>query len=168
MVQKSSLLFLSLVSFPAWGQTPKAPEPVEKNHDHHHHHHHESTANPALTLDNGKKWASDAPLRDGMTKILAIVQQSQKSLRDKTAKPDVAQAAAHQIQAEVQKIFQNCKLTPKADAALHVILADIIGKVEKLKGQNPQPQETFAQIGKDLDLYGQYFDHPQWDASKVR
>ena len=37
-------------------------------------HSHDASAPAKLALDHGKKWATDAPLRDGMTKVRALVE----------------------------------------------------------------------------------------------
>jgi hypothetical protein len=148
-VQASTLtllltLTLSLGSTPLWSQS----------HDHAHEHAHDQKL--ALSLDQGKKWATDAPLREGMTNIRKITAEA-------SAKPmkEADQRAAARIQEEIQKIFKNCKLSPKADANLHLVLAELMQGAAALKEQKT-PAAAYARIKQSLDLYGQYFDHPGW------
>lgn len=129
-----------------------------QTHEHAHEHAHDHKAAPtALSLDQGKKWATDAPLREGMTSIRAITAEASAQ-----AKKDGDQKAAARIQEEIQKIFKNCKLSPKADANLHLILAELMQGAASLKEQKTPAPAAYARIKKALELYGQYFDHPGW------
>lgn len=123
-------------------------------HDHAHEHH---GTEPALTLDQGKKWATDAPLREGMSKIRSITTEA-------SAKPTAEgnKLAAGRIHDEIQKMFKACKLTPKADANLHLILAEMMNGAGALKDPKASADEAYGKIKKGLDLYAQYFDHPGW------
>jgi hypothetical protein len=143
-------VLLSLCAMPpfAFSQNSKPA------HDHAHEHH---GPEAALTLDQGKKWATDAPLREGMIKIRSITTEA-------SAKPNTKdnQLAASRIQGEIQNMFKACKLSPKADANLHLILAEMLKGAGSLKDPKAPAGEAYDKIKKALALYGQYFDHPGW------
>jgi len=128
---------------------------------HEHKHEHVGTKQLDLALDNGKKWQTDAPLREGMASLRSLAQVAQKANTS-----DANQTAAGRMNEEVQKIFRNCKLTPKADAMLHLILTDLMSNIERLKDPKSNSAESYANILKTLDAYGQYFDDQGKDTSK--
>jgi hypothetical protein len=132
----------------------------EHGHQHAHEHQHEPSTKSALTLNQGKKWETDAPLREGMASIRRIA----GSAAEKPT-PEANQRAAKQMNDEIQKIFKNCKLNAKADAMLHLILADLMGSIASLNDPKGASGESYAKIGKALDHYGQYFDHPGWEGN---
>lgn len=131
---------------------------------HSHEHGHESAKPPQLMLNNGKKWATDAPLRTGMTRIRSTLNAKLKSIRDGTLSNDETRSLSQAILKETGFIFQNCKLTPKADAVLHVILSQIIEGANALDAPVKKADSLRAsdQIAKALNEYGQYFDHNGW------
>jgi hypothetical protein len=147
---------LGVSSTLAWSQSPKAKP--EHAHEHAHEHH---GAEPALTLDHGKKWATDAPLREGMANIRKIMKESSVK-----PTPEGNQRAAGRMNEEIQKIFKTCKLTPKADANLHLVLAEMMKGTGALKDASLPAAEAYGRISKALDLYGQHFDHPGWSPAK--
>lgn len=127
-------------------------------------HQHEAGAH-ALKLDNGKKWATDAPLRQGMSAIRDAVAADHRAIH--TDKETAAQynALAGKIDGRIAYIVENCKLAPEADAQLHVVLAEIIAGSDLMKGADPaKRKEGAVKIVGALGTYPQYFDHPGWRA----
>lgn len=123
--------FTIAASTPHAKHAGKSASHEEKKTDHHHGAH----GSHGLTLNNGKKWETDGPLRSGMNKIKAIVESKSPN-------------AKQEVDKVVQGIIKNCKLSPKADAVLHVIIGDIL--------RGPPARE------KALHSYGEYFNHPGW------
>jgi len=117
-----------------------------------HEHGHEGGAQ-TLQLDHGNKWTTDAPLREAMTAI-----------RDARTQPPAAyQALAQHIDAQIAHIVAHCKLPADADANLHVLLAQIIGGADDMRGGDPQLARGGAvRVIQALNQYPQYFDHPGW------
>jgi hypothetical protein len=104
-------------------------------------HSHDHAAGEAkLVLNQGKKWQTDAPLRQGMENIRGAVAKGMKS-----------DALAKKVEAEVAGIVQNCKLEPAADEQLHIVIADL------LAGAADPHRVTEA-----LNAYGEHFDHAGW------
>jgi len=123
----------------------------------------------ALELNAGKKWATDDPLRQGMTKIRDAVDAKLPAVH--RGKMSTAQYAAlgGEIDAQIAHIVQNCKLDPKADEVLHVILADLMEGNEILQGKKAKQKRSagVVKIVHSLEQYGNYFDHPGWKAPQV-
>lgn len=125
--------------------------------------------NHALELNAGQKWATDDPLRQGMTKIRDAVDAKLPAVhRGKMSKAQY-DALGRQIDTQIAYIVQNCKLDPKADAVLHVILADLSEGNEILQGKQAKLERSdgVVKVVHALGQYGSYFDHPGWKASQV-
>jgi hypothetical protein len=74
------------------------------------------------------------------------------------------ESIADQIKKETDSIFKNCKLEAKADANLHLILAQILAGVNEMKsGKTVTDRQMGAhKVATALGQYGEYFDHPGW------
>lgn len=128
-------------------------------------HQHEPGASPSmLKLNDGKKWATDAPLRKGMENIRAAMAAALPAIHTNKLSSAKYNGLAKQVSNEVAYIVANCKLDPQADAQLHLIIADILGGVEAMQGKTKGTQRqtgTVAVLGA-LKKYATYFDHPGW------
>lgn len=109
-----------------------------------------------LQLNAGRKWETDTPLRQGMGRIRDLVT---------TAGTDVSEAGMRSlvkgVREQVDYLVTNCKLTPKADASLHVVLADLLNGAELVTQDEVSRGITLMRTA--LDMYPKYFDHPGWD-----
>jgi hypothetical protein len=120
-----------------------------------------------LQLNHGKKWATDAPLRQGMAQLRASLGGRLKSIHQGKLSADEARALGAEIEAEVGTIVAQCKLESQADAMLHLVIADLLAAAEVLQGKHPGSSSAAARkaVGA-LNNYGRYFDDPQWKALK--
>lgn len=130
-------------------------------HDHDHSH---DDGDPAqLTLNQGRKWATDDSLRQGMGHIRAVLTAALPDIRAGKASPEKYRLLAQEVNGQIAFMVQNCKLDRDADAMLHLVLADLIGGAEALAGQDDSAARQGAEkIARALDQYGNYFDHPGW------
>jgi hypothetical protein len=124
------------------------------------HEHGHAAGEAKLVLDHGKKWQTDAPLRQGMGNIRAVVARDVKAIHADKATPKQYQALADKVKGEVAYIVQNCKLPEDADAQLHLVIAELLAGAEAMKGEHPR--EGAEQVAKALNQYGQFFSHPGW------
>ena len=117
------------------------------------HEHDHGAAEVKLVLDQGKKWPTDAPLRQGMENIRAALGSGMKY-----------QALANKVNAEVAGIVQNCKLEPEADAQLHIVIAELMAGAEAMEGKETgvTRRAGAVRVVKALNAYGDYFDHAGW------
>lgn len=100
------------------------------------------------------KYVVDDSLKTRMDTVLQIM---------KTFSKDDSKGAGGKIKSTVRDIFKSCKLAPEADAAIHPILAELLGAAGQLeKGQD---KEGLKMIRKALVNYGDRFDHPGWKDS---
>lgn len=117
----------------------------------------------ALSLDHGKQWTTDASLRQGMTAIRDAVAADHQAIHGNTESAEQYRALAGKIDAQIASIVQDCKLAPAADAQLHVLLSDIVGGSEQMKGAAAQNRrQGAARVVGALETYPRYFDHPGW------
>jgi len=116
----------------------------------------------ALKLNQGRKWATDAPLREGMTRIRALVAPRLDDAHAGRLTPAQYRELAARIEGEVGTIVAECKLEPQADAMLHLVIADLLGGAEAMAGKQAgqRPGQGMAKVAQALDGYGRYFDHP--------
>jgi hypothetical protein len=127
-------------------------------------HQHEAGAH-TLRLDNGRKWSTDAPLRQGMSAVRDAVAADHRAIH--TNKETAAQykTLAGKIDGQIAYIVENCKLAPEADAQLHVVLAEIIAGSDLMKDTDQaKRREGAVKVVGALGTYPQYFDHPGWRA----
>ena len=77
-------------------------------------------------------------------------------------------ALAGKVNGEIGYIVQNCHLEPKADAMLHLILADVMAGAEIMEGKDAAAarHDGALKIVTALENYGSYFDHPNRMALK--
>ena len=143
MIRKTAVAFAIALAFAgpaAYGQA---------GHEHGH-----AADEPQLVLNQGKKWPTDAPLRQGMENIRTALGGGMKY-----------GALATKVSTEVAGIVQNCKLEPEADAQLHLVIADIMAGVEALEGKaKGETRRAGAEkIARALVAYGEHFDHAGWN-----
>jgi hypothetical protein len=136
----------------ALGATALAAEP----HSHGH-----TSAAVQLRLDHGKKWQTDDVLRRGMSKIRSASAAALPAIHNNTFTPAQYGALAADIQAQVDDVVANCKLSEEADQQLHLVLEQIIDGVAGMKVATGRDQGA-AKIVRALALYGEYFDHAGW------
>ena len=72
---------------------------------------------------------------------------------------------ATQVETEVGGIVANCKLEPKADAMLHLVIADMAQGVDAMAGKNARmrPALGLVKVAQAVDQYGGHFDHPGFE-----
>ena len=111
-------------------------------------------AESALQLDNGKLWGTDAPLRESMERIRA-------ALKARRAPGGSSETLAREIDEAIGHMVRNCKLPPRADATLHVLIGRLGAASGALRAQ-PQSNEPPDEVAAVLALYPKYFEHPGW------
>ncbi|MEJ6001138.1 hypothetical protein [Paucibacter soli] len=125
-------------------------------------HSHEASAPHKLSLDKGRKWATDAPLREGMSRIRELLAVQLAAAH--AGKLDEAgyRELAGQVEAQVGAIVAQCKLEPRADAMLHLVIAELgegsdamAGKTGKLR-----PEQGLIKTAQAVNAYGSHFAHP--------
>ena len=101
------------------------------------HAHEHADAPPALALDHGKRWQTDAPLRKHMTDLRASFANDLGRIHDGTLPPAEYVKLGAMVEAKVASIVDDCKLPPEADAQLHLIVAELIAGADVMQGKAP-------------------------------
>jgi hypothetical protein len=136
--------------------TAPAALAADGGHDHH------ASAPAKLALDHGHKWRTDETLRGGMDRVRALVaQQLPAAHAGKLAPADYA-GVAGKVENEVAGIVANCKLEPRADAMLHLVIADLAAGADAMAGKaaKVKPEQGLVQVATAVNNYGRYFQHP--------
>ena len=125
-------------------------------------HAHGVAAPHQLSLNQGHKWATDEPLRAGMGRIRGLVEPQLQAAHAGKLTPAQYRELATQVETEVGGIVANCKLEPKADAVLHLVIADIAAGTDAMSGKDPKSRPAFGlvQVAQAVNQYGSHFDHP--------
>ncbi|MCF8471062.1 MAG: hypothetical protein K9G30_09785, partial [Parvibaculum sp.] len=114
-----------------------------------------------LDLDHGRKWQTDAPLRQGMSEIRAAMAGAQAAIHESSLTPEGYGALADKVESEVETMIRECQLPEEADAQLHEVLGQILDGAGVMK-TGPARQDGAAKIVEAVNVYGVYFDHPLW------
>ena len=126
-------------------------------------HSHDAGATPhQLALNQGRKWATDEALRMGMGRIRGVVEPQLAAAHAGKLTPAQYRELATKIETEVGGIVANCKLEPKADAMLHLVIADIGAGTDTMAGKDAKtrPALGLVKVAQAVNQYGSHFDHP--------
>lgn len=150
---KSSIILLIAATLAA----PLTTLAATDSHDH-------GAVKQKIELNAGKKWATDEPLRQGMTGIKSVAATTLPAAHAGKATDADYDKFGKEVTAQITHIVQNCKLDPKADAQLHVVVADLMAGVEIAEGKQQGKKRALGvvQVVQALNTYGKYFDHPGW------
>ncbi|MEP6969240.1 MAG: hypothetical protein ABJA49_02285 [Betaproteobacteria bacterium] len=115
-----------------------------------------------MSLNLGHKWATDDALRTGMAKIRVLVEPMHTPAHAGKLSPAQYAELAGQVEVEVGGIVANCKLEPKADAVLHIVIGEIGAGTDAMAGKTTQlrPAQGLVQVAKAVNDYAGHFDHP--------
>jgi hypothetical protein len=125
-------------------------------------HSHDAAAQHKLSLNQGQKWATDEALRSGMGRIRNLVEPQLGAAHAGKLGAAQYRELATQVEAEVGAIVADCKLEPKADAMLHLVIADLGLGSDAMAGKNAKlrPAQGMAKVALALNEYGRHFEHP--------
>ena len=132
-------------------------------------HDHSAAAPHKLALNQGHKWTTDEPLRAGMGRIHGLVEPQLGPAHAGKLTPAQYRELATQVQTELGGIVANCKLEPKADAMLHLVIADIGAGTDTMAGKDAQarPALGLVKVAQAVNQYGSHFDHPGFTPIRV-
>jgi hypothetical protein len=125
-------------------------------------HDHNAATPHKLSLNQGRKWATDEPLRAGMGRIRGLVEPQLGEAHAGKLTPAQYRELATQVEIEVGGVVANCKLEPEADAMLHLVIADLAQGADTMAGKNAKvrPALGLVKVAQAVNQYGSHFDHP--------
>lgn len=126
-------------------------------------HEHDGHGAAKLSLNDGKRWETDAPLRAGMQRIRDAVAPVLAAYELQSVTAEQAKNLAAAINDDVTYLIQNCKLVPEADKTLHALIVDLVGGATALSA-DPLSEEGMHRLVSALHQYPVYFDDPGWSA----
>lgn len=132
-------------------------------------HEHNAAVHAKLELNAGKKWTTDEPLRHAMNNIRATVATALPAAHSGKLTPEQYDALGNDVTDQITHIVQNCKLDPKADAQLHLVVGDIMNGIDTATGKQHGRERALGvvKIAQSMNSYGKYFDHAGWQAIKL-
>jgi hypothetical protein len=151
------------VATPEASPTQEAPAAVAQAtaHDPHAHGHgHEAPPVPAAD----GVWATDAALREAMDRLRQEVAARSSAYAAGELGSADAEALATAVERDVRFMIENCQLEPEPDAALHHLIARLMGASDALRA-DPASTAGLPQLEAVLQDYGRTFDHPGWPSS---
>jgi hypothetical protein len=115
-------------------------------------------------LPEGRRWATDEPLRAAMTRIREAVERSAPEYGKRQLQAAGAGALATAVEQDIAYMVANCRLEPDPDAALHALIGRMTNAAAMLK-EDPLSDGGFPELVAVLHDYQATFDHPGWTAA---
>jgi hypothetical protein len=129
-----------------------------------HHHHEHATHAPLgerVAPPAGTRWETDAPLRSGMIAIAAAVAPVLSAQAAGTLNSTDVQHLRQVLNDEFATMAAQCQLSPEADAALHVVVVQLMEAAAQLE-HDLTARPAARQLVAALEAYESAFDHPGW------
>lgn len=126
---------------------------------------HEAHAATAAEADApAVRWQPDAPLSRGMQRVRAATAALEHGEHGHLDAVQVQNIAA-ELRAAVDEMFANCRLEPEPDAALHPLLARVLGASRALS-EGEFDQSALDELRAVLARYPALFDDAAWSVSQ--
>ena len=117
------------------------------------------------TLDQGKKWETDAVVRQGMENIRQVMVARQARIAKAELGAQDYRQLAETIEKHLAAVMQNRKISKGAEKAFHlVVMVDLTQNLNLMRTGATVPLQRVGALGvlQSLRLYGEYFQHPGW------
>lgn len=129
----------------------------------HRHAAHEPSPPPAASA---ARYPADAALRTAMGRVRNAVEAFEHARHGHMGAEQVRALSAH-LDAQIAKVFSECRLEPQADASLHVILGTLL-KGSRAMREMPDDFSPVAAMERALADYVRMFDDPDARAAAAR
>lgn len=130
------------------------------------HRHEAPAATPSPAASAAPRYPADAALRTAMDRVRNAVEAFEHA-RHGHMGPEQVRALADHLDAQVAKVFSECRLEPQADASLHVLLGTLL-KGSRAMRQDPADFAPVAAMERALADYARLFDDPDARAAATR
>lgn len=128
-------------------------------------HQHAAPAHAPLA-PSAAKFPADVALRTAMDRVRNAVEAFEHA-RHGHMGPEQVRALSIHLDAQVMRVFAECRLEPKADASLHAILGMLLKGSRALR-ETPDDYTPVAAMERALADYARRFDDPQAGAAASR
>lgn len=112
-----------------------------------------------LQLNHGRRWNIDAPLHEGMERIRATVVTTIQKHESLTTSQ--AQTLTVSVEDVIAFMVQHCRLEPKADSNLHILLGRLSAATAAVEANHPKAANGLPQMLEVLDIYPRF--SPIWN-----
>ncbi|WP_417777948.1 hypothetical protein [Stutzerimonas xanthomarina] len=121
------------------------------------HEHGHSEGAQALQLDAGKRWATDAPLRQAMGIINDDMRQALPAIHENRLPAASYGELAEVVRSQAAYMVENCELSADADAQLHLIIAQLLSGADAMSSEASAQRDGAVTVVGALDNYATYF-----------
>lgn len=129
-----------------------APPAAQEHHDHAAH-----AATPVQAP--AERWATDAPLREGMQRVNAALEDLRHHEMGHMTDGQARERAVA-VEEAIQFMFAHCRLAPEPDAALHSMLVPLLSAAKRLDA-DPADKAAVAAMREAVAPYATLFDDAQ-------
>lgn len=126
-------------------------------HDHGHEHGAQS-----LQLNEGKRWSTDAPLRQAMGAVNESMRRALPAIHENRLPEARYGQLAEEVRGQVAYMVENCNLPADADAQLHLVIARMLEGADGMSGDAGHRRQGAVTVLGALQDYASYFDDPQF------
>lgn len=126
----------------------------------HGHEDHAAHATAATATLPAQRYATDAPLREGMARVHTAVDDLHHYEMGHMPE-NIALERVATIEKATRFMFENCKLASAPDAALHGMLGPLLVGAAALR-KDPKDMAAVAAMRRAVADYPRTFDDPQW------
>lgn len=158
-MQRNALLLLAALSMSVASAATSFAATKDAGHEHGH-----GAATATLQLNAGKKWDTDAALRQAMGNIRQAIAGALHAIHENRLPAKDYGRLAQTVEREVGQIVANCKLEPQADAQLHLVVAELLAGAEQMAGKakSAKRQNGAVQVIGALEKYARFFDDAEF------
>jgi hypothetical protein len=111
-----------------------------------------------LTLDEGRRWPTDAALRAGMQRLLLAIDEALNA----AGEPDYG-ALAQVLQREVRAVAVTTAVPPAARERLDIVLNELMLAADEMEHEEVLDRDAgLMRAVEAMSAYGEYFRDPGW------
>ena len=126
-------------------------------HHHHHAHSHGEAAPTQLQLNAGKRWATDAALRQAMGTINDGMHEALPAIHENRLPTERYSELAELVRHQVAYMVENCQLSAAADAQLHLIIAQLLAGADAMSDTASGQRDGAVRVVGALGNYASHF-----------
>lgn len=121
-------------------------------------HRHGAHEQPPAPATSPARYPADAALRTAMGRVRNAVEAFEHARHGHMGDEQVRALADH-LDAQIARVFRECRLEPQADASLHVVLGTLI-KGSRAMRETPDDFTPVTAMERALADYARMFDDP--------
>lgn len=151
MSRKTEALALALILAAGLGHTGSSL--AANGHAHGH-----GEGAPTLQLDHGKRWPTDAALRQAMGTLNENMRQALPAIHEDRLPAAQYAQLAEAVRGQVAYMVEHCNLPADADAQLHLVIARLLAGADAMADVSAGQRDGAISVLSALGDYASYFD----------